>query len=113
MLDRRLGPAPARLDNRDEIGAALGLAPEAIRAAPDAALIRDAIERWGDAGVARCLGAFAFALWDNETRRLTLGRDCLGRAPLFFYRARGFVVFATTLGMLLSLPGVPLSSVFT
>jgi asparagine synthase (glutamine-hydrolysing) len=99
--------ALARLDNRDELGAALGLMPAAIRATPDAVLIRRAIERWGDAGVARCLGAFAFALWKSEAGRLTLGRDCLGKAPLFFYRAREFVVFATTLGMLLSLPGVP------
>ena len=99
--------ALARLDNRDELGAALGLMPSEFRAAPDATLIRRAIERWGDAGVARCLGAFAFALWESEAGPLTLGRDCLGRAPLFFYRARGFVVFATTLGMLFSLPGVP------
>src|SRR5439155_25822073 len=73
----------------------------------DPLLIRRAIERWGDAGVARCLGAFAFALWESEAGRLTLGRDCLGKAPLFFHRARGFVAFATTPGMLLSLPGVP------
>ena len=64
-------------------------------------------ERWGEAGVARCLGAFAFALWDAEARRLTLGRDCLGNRALFYHRGPQFVAFATTLGALLALPGVP------
>src|SRR5206468_2310385 len=63
--------ALARLDNREELGAALGLMPAEIRAAADPLLIRCAIERWGDAGVARCLGAFAFALWESEAGRLT------------------------------------------
>ena len=99
--------ALARLDNREEVGAALGLMPAEIRAAADPILLRGAIERWGDAGVARCLGAFAFALWESEAGRLTLGRDCLGRTPLFLYRAREWVVFATSIGMLVSLPGVP------
>jgi asparagine synthase (glutamine-hydrolysing) len=99
--------ALARLDNRDELGTALGLMPAEIRSVPDPTLILRAIERWGDAGVARCLGPFAFALWESEAGQLTLGRDCLGKAPLFFHRSRKFVVFATTLGMLFSLPGVP------
>jgi asparagine synthase (glutamine-hydrolysing) len=99
--------ALARLDNREELGAALGLMPAELRATPDPTLIRRAIERWGDAGVARCLGAFVFASWDGEAGRLTLGRDCLGRAPLFFHRAPEWVGFATSIGMLLSLPGLP------
>ena len=40
-------------------------------------------------------------------RRLTLGRDCLGNRPLFFYRTGDFVVFASTLKILLALPEVP------
>src|SRR5437660_1497931 len=85
-------PSLVRLGNREDLGAALGLTPAETRAAPDPVLLRRAIERWGDAGVARCLGAFAFALWESEAGRLTLGRDCLGRAPLFFHRAREWVV---------------------
>ena len=64
-------------------------------------------ERFGDDGVARCLGAFAFARWDAEARRLTLVRDCLGNRPLFYHRGPRFVAFATTLRSLLALPGVP------
>lgn len=99
--------ALARLDNRSELGAALGLAPAELARIPDSILILRMYERWGDAGVARCLGAFAFALWEVPSRRLTLGRDCLGNRPLFYHRGQEFVAFATTLGALLTLPGVP------
>jgi asparagine synthase (glutamine-hydrolysing) len=104
---RGLFAALARLDNRAELGDALGLTAAELARTPDSALIRHMQERWGDAGVARCLGAFAFALWDADSRRLTLGRDCLGNRPLFFHRGPNFVAFATTLGTLLALPGVP------
>src|SRR6266545_5289800 len=74
---RELFAALARLDNREELSGALGLAPADLARTSDAALIQHAIERSGDAGLARCLGAFAFASWDAHARRLTLGRDCL------------------------------------
>jgi asparagine synthase (glutamine-hydrolysing) len=104
---RILFAAVARLDNREELGAALGLAPAELARTSDAGLIWRMHERWGDAGVARCLGAFAFALWDAEARCLTLGRDCLGNRPLFYHCGRSSVAFATTLGALLALPQVP------
>src|SRR5262249_5485616 len=104
---RILFAALARLDNRKELGAALGLARPELDRVSDAGLILRMIERWGGAGVARCLGAFAFVLWDADARRLMLGRDCLGNRALFYHCARGTVAFATTLGALLALPGVP------
>lgn len=99
--------ALSHLDNRAELGSALGLTAAELAETPDSALIRHMQARWGDAGVARCLGAFAFALWDAGSHRLVLGRDCLGNQPLFFHRGPNFVAFATTLGALLALPGVP------
>lgn len=97
--------ADVRLDNRDELIAALGAAAPAK--ADDAGLLLALIERFGDAGVARCLGAFAFVHWRPEQRRLVLGRDCLGHRGLFYHRGDGFVAFASTLGGLLALPRVP------
>src|SRR3984957_19281062 len=99
--------ALARLDNREELAARLGLGSAELARTSDARLLRSMHERFGDDGVARCLGAFAFALWDADTRRLTLGRDCLGTRPLFYHRGPQFVAFATTLRALLALPGVP------
>ena len=104
---RTLFAALARLDNREELGAALGFAPAELARLSDADLLLRMFEDYGEAGVARCLGAFAFALWDPDTRALILGRDCLGNKPLFYHCGRGFVAFATTLGALLALPDVP------
>jgi len=97
--------ADVRLDNREELIAALGAARPARR--DDAALLQAMIDRFGDAGVARCLGAFAFIQWQPDRRRLLLGRDCLGRRGLFYHRGEGLIAFATTLAGLLALPHVP------
>jgi asparagine synthase (glutamine-hydrolysing) len=104
---RSLFAALARLDNRDELAARLGLGGAELARASDARLLMSMHERFGDDGVARCLGAFAFAHWDVEARRLTLGRDCLGNRPLFYHLGPRFVAFATSLRGLLALHGVP------
>ena len=103
---KALFAASARIDNRDEVTAALGLERQR-RGASDAELVRNAIERSGDAGLARLVGDFAFAYWDQDARGLMLGRDCLGRAPLFFHVGRSFAAFASSYGSLLALPDVP------
>jgi asparagine synthase (glutamine-hydrolysing) len=104
---RSLFAASARLDNREELAAALELAPSELARIPDPLLILRAIERWGEPGIARILGAFAFALWDADARRLTLGRDCLGNRALFYHVRPGAAVFATTLTALFAFPDVP------
>lgn len=104
---RSLFAAIARLDNRAELAEALGLPAADLARTSDAALLLQMFERWGGDGVARCLGAFAFAHWDADARRLTLGRDCLGHCSLFFHHAGETVFFSNRLGALLALPEVP------
>ncbi len=108
MTDGRfLFAAEARLDNRAELGGLLSLSAPELAETSDTTLTLNSYRRWGDKGVAWCLGAFAFAAWDAGERRLTLGRDCLGARSMFFHHGDGFVAFASEIGALLALPFVP------
>lgn len=56
---------------------------------------------WGiDALVSRLRGMFAFAVWDNPRRVLTLARDRLGVKPLVFCARQGEIGFASTIAAL-------------
>jgi len=87
--------ADLRLDNRDELCAALAIAPAEATALADAALLARALERWGEDAVQHIVGDFAFAWWDAGRRRLLLARDPFGERPLHYHCGRGFFAFAT------------------
>lgn len=99
--------ADARLDNRGELAAALGLAPADAATLPDAALILRAVERWEEEAADRLLGDFAFAAWNQESQRLLLVRDYAGARPLYFHRGKGFLAFSSMAKGLHALPEVP------
>lgn len=51
-------------------------------------------------------GAFVLAHWDRSRRRLALARDPAGQRPLYYGWADGALVFASSLAVLRSHPGV-------
>lgn len=99
--------ADARLDNRDELIAALGLADRPRAQIGDGALILAAYLHWGERCPERLLGDFAFAIWDACRRRLFCARDYLGVRPLFYHCSARLFAFASELGALLTLGEVP------
>lgn len=51
----------------------------------DTETLVSAISVWGvEESIQRCVGMFAFAIWDKEKRELILGRDRLGEKPLYY-----------------------------
>src|SRR5829696_6448862 len=50
---------------------------------------------------------FAFALWDDRNGRLVLGRDRVGKKPLYYWAADGELVFASELKAVFADPRVP------
>ena len=99
--------ADARIDNRHDLAATLGLDAAGDGAAPDSRFVLAAYERWGAACCDHLVGSFAFAIWDERTRRLFCARDHLGDRPLFFHQAEDFIAVASMPKGLLALPDVP------
>jgi asparagine synthase (glutamine-hydrolysing) len=87
--------ADIRLDNRSDIGRALGLSAAETAACSDPALLFRALSAWEEGAITRLRGDFAFALWDRERQRLLLARDFLGQKPLHFHSGNGFFAFAS------------------
>ena len=64
-------------------------------------------EEYGDAGVSRLRGMFAYALWDERQNRLVIGRDRLGIKPLYYARFAGRLYFASELKAFARVAGFP------
>lgn len=96
--------ADARIDNRGEIEAALGVVQRATRWS-DAELLCSAWERWGTACADHLLGDYAFAAWDGRSRSLTLVRAPMATKPLFYACNARFCAFATLPMALTAIPG--------
>jgi asparagine synthase (glutamine-hydrolysing) len=97
----------ARIDNRDEIAAALDLDAAALHDMPDSRLLFTAYKAWGAACAERLIGDFVFAAWNAGAGTLELARDHMGQRHIFFHAGDGFFAFATEKKGLWALPDVP------
>ena len=71
----------------------------------DTEVLVTAVSRWGlETTLSRINGMFAFALWDRETRRLTLARDRVGKKPLYYGWCGSVFLFGSELKALRAHP---------
>ncbi len=99
--------ADARIDNRDDLIAALGLTDRQPESPTDGDLILAAYERWGEDCVAHLVGDFAFTIWDGRRQALFCARDHLGVKPFYYHRSDRLFAFASEIKALFCLPDVP------
>lgn len=67
----------------------------------DTEVLLEAIERWGVRNaLKRACGMFALAVYDRETRVLTLARDRIGEKPLYYGTNSGAFLFGSDLAAL-------------
>ena len=71
----------------------------------DTEVLLEAIAVWGvKEALRRVVGMFAFALWDQRERRLTLARDRIGEKPLYYGSFNGTLLFGSELKALRAHP---------
>jgi len=72
----------------------------------DTETIIHAYEQWGDSSVTRYRGMFAYAIWDQNNRRLFCARDRLGIKPFYYYWDGRLFAFASEIKALLEHPDI-------
>jgi asparagine synthase (glutamine-hydrolysing) len=94
--------------NYEGIARELVAAGHKFRTHCDTEVIVHAWEEWGEDCVKRFNGMFAFALWDRNQRTLFLGRDRLGKKPLYYtLLPDGHVAFASELKSIAAIASLP------
>ena len=89
--------------NFKELRAELEAAGHRFRSRSDSEVILHGYAEWGEGVVERLRGIFAFAIWDENARRLLLVRDRLGVKPLCYSLRGGTLAFASDTRALLPL----------
>jgi asparagine synthase (glutamine-hydrolysing) len=77
-----------------------------FRGHSDGEVIVHLYEELGEGCVERLEGMFAFAIWDRRSRRLLLGRDRMGKKPLYVARQQDTISFASEVRALFLDPAV-------
>ncbi len=73
----------------------------------DTEAIVHAYEEYGHDCPNKLNGMFAFAIWDERKQCLFIGRDRLGKKPLYYYHDRERLVFGSELKSILQVKSIP------
>jgi asparagine synthase (glutamine-hydrolysing) len=77
-----------------------------FRGESDTEVLLAAIAQWGiDDALSRCIGMFAFAVWDERDQILHLARDRMGEKPMYIGEISGYLFFASELRAFRAIPG--------
>jgi asparagine synthase (glutamine-hydrolysing) len=78
-----------------------------FRGTSDTEVLLAAIEKWGiEAALRRTNGMFALAVLDLATYKLWLGRDRVGKKPLYFINDPSLLVFSSEIKGILAVPDI-------
>ena len=89
-----------RLDNVTELTRRLGGAPGAWTS--DAALAREAYERWGVDGLSALIGDWSLVIDDPAADAVVLASDFMGVRPLYYHVSRERVIWSSNLAALVA-----------
>src|SRR6476660_5363398 len=96
-----------RIDNRSELGEALGMAKSELHSTPDSRIAVRLFDRWGERAFARIVGVFAIIIMDLQEGCLICARDHMGLRVLHYYRGSERFAVATVPEALFALSWVP------
>ena len=66
-----------------------------FRTDSDTEVLLNAFRQWGRQCLDRLNGMFAFAVWDDQEKELTIARDRAGIKPVFYHQSGRDIVFAS------------------
>ena len=69
----------------------------------DTEVILESYKYWGIEFVKKLRGMFAFAIWDNNKKKLLLARDPFGIKPLYYFKKNNILFFASQVKSILSI----------
>ncbi len=96
-----------RIDNRQALFPVLGIVRELHDTYPDSRLILEAYKKWGADCTNHLEGEFAFAIWNNQSKKLFCAVDHVGFRSLFYYDTPDVFVFCSEMKGILAVKQTP------
>ena len=90
------------LYNTAELKEQLSVAGYEFSSTSDTEVLIKSYVHWGEKCVDKLNGIYAFAIWDNDFKKLFMVRDRVGVKPLFYYEYKGGLIFGSEIKTLLA-----------